>query len=158
VTAPGADRAREIMAATASWHAAGVLPDPWDLRVLCARVGEWRGRPLHLVAAGDYGWPGHLLLIGDHVDMIVHDDRVAGLYERHGVLHELGHLALGHDGVRLAVGAPDVRDVLAAVAARARYDDVEEREAETFATLMGIALDDSGLRSGNAVEWTAHTV
>lgn len=137
---------RAVQPALEAWQASGVqIPDPWDPQEFARRVGDWRGRPLHLVPASRYGWPGHLVLTGRNVDMLVYDDTVhsTALYARHGILHELGHLLLGHQGVAVDPDHPDTVALTRELADRGRYDDVEEREAEVFATLIGMAATPS---------------
>ncbi|ONI88047.1 hypothetical protein ALI22I_20100 [Saccharothrix sp. ALI-22-I] len=108
------------------------------MAVLAARIGDWRGRRLHVAPASKFGWSGHLVVRGARADMLVYDDSATGLYGRHGFLHELGHLVLDHDGVTFDPATTAAADVARRLADRIGYANQEERDAELWATLVGL--------------------
>ncbi|XVV06772.1 hypothetical protein ACQPW3_15860 [Actinosynnema sp. CA-248983] len=118
-----------------------VFPRTWNARLLCDRLAERRGRPLHLVPGSRFGWwHDHVWIAGRNADFIVWADRSSPVHQRHGVLHEIGHLVLGHSGVRLDNGTTRLADIERAVRSRAGYRHVDEIEAECFATVTGLRM------------------
>jgi hypothetical protein len=127
-----------VDAALAGLRREGItIPSPWNARALCDRLAALRGRPIHLVPGSRFGWWfDHLWIAGDNADFIVWADRSSPLHQRHGVLHEIGHLVLGHAGVLVEPGAG-----LNALRPRLGYDDPDEVEAECFATTAGLMAE-----------------
>ncbi|MFI6041182.1 hypothetical protein ACIA8C_06080 [Nocardia sp. NPDC051321] len=121
------------------------IQPPLDVATLCRRVGEQRGKPIQLVAhpipiPGPFGaW-----IATATVDYILYQQETTKAHQDHIVLHELGHLLAGHhsdeqdDSLMTelfpfsGLSPDDVRTVLR----RTCYDTVEEREAETVATII----------------------
>ncbi|MFJ8966659.1 hypothetical protein ACIRG5_45420 [Lentzea sp. NPDC102401] len=144
-------------------HAVAV-PNPFDLGGFCAALAEHRGRPLTLVGLrtllGDKPVPAQfsgLWLAGPDVDYLFYDDTTTPLHQRTSVLHEIAHMVLGHRSSErpqdvhltlMRILLPDldpvvVRRTMAPGLCRARdvqtidgYSDVQEREAETLATVL----------------------
>ncbi|HWH01081.1 MAG TPA: hypothetical protein VNV66_17610, partial [Pilimelia sp.] len=121
------------------------IPAPFSAERFCRDLGAARGRPIHLIP-----WdtttatvPCGLWISTDRADYIVYERAAAAILREHIILHELGHLLLGH------TGAPNLPDVTAsfelldaAVVERVlgrtgAYDAREEREAEVFASVVG---------------------
>jgi hypothetical protein len=113
------------------------IPAPWNARGLCDDLAALRRRPIHLVPGSRFGWwHDHLWIAGEHADHIVWADRSSDVHQRHGVLHEIGHLVLGHAGIDIEPGA-DLR----ALRPHLGYEDPEEIEAECFATTAGLLAE-----------------
>jgi hypothetical protein len=132
------DRAQGVVdAALERLRAAGVeVPEPWDVRKLCSDLASWRERPIHLVPGSRFGWwHDHLWIAGQNADFIVWADRSSALHQQHGIVHEIGHLVLGHTGVPVSPGLTHLRNALHA---RAGYDHPDEIHAECFATTIGV--------------------
>ncbi len=132
------------------------LPDPFDVELLCDRLGDRVGRPVKLMR---YPIPWdvrcHGLYIrgqvidGVAVDIIVVDS--AAPHQNHIILHEAGHGLLGLDegtarspvldaGVMRAI-APEVdADAIRRLRCRSRYTDREELLVENFATVAGLKI------------------
>nr|WP_155073987.1 hypothetical protein [Streptomyces taklimakanensis] len=129
---------------------------PLDVAELCRRVERRRGRPLRLVpypipVPGPFGmWVG-----APGADYIVFQKETSRAHQRHIVLHELGHVLADHRGgghddeppIRLhrgtreaAPGEPSTFDLDPGAVRRALrrtgYDDRQEWEAETVATII----------------------
>ncbi len=120
------------------------LPRPFDVHVLCDRLGQRRGRPIVLVplALPPHG-PCGLWINGQQQDYIVYEQTTSPLHQEHIVLHEVAHLVCEHPG------APQVDDahsgrlftnldpaMVRRVLARTSYSTDEEIEAELLASLI----------------------
>ncbi|QIS21046.1 hypothetical protein [Nocardia terpenica] len=123
----------------------GIQP-PLDVATLCRRVGERRGKPIRLVphsipVPGPFGaW-----ITTNLADYLLYQKETTKAHQDHIILHELGHLLAGHrsdedDGVLMdQLYPPDAGltpDVVRRALRRTSYDTVEEREAETVATII----------------------
>ena len=118
-------------------HQGVTIPSPWNARALCDDLAALRRRPIHLVPGSRFGWWfDHLWIAGDRADHIVWADRSSPVHQRHGILHELGHLVLGHTGLAVEPGSD-----LAALRPRLGYDTRDEVEAECFATTAGLIAE-----------------
>jgi len=118
---------------------------PLDVHEFCARLAMVRGRPIKLVpyplwADGPFG----LWFKGRHADFIVFQEHTTKPHQRHIILHEVGHILADHPSDE---GAGELSELLAGPAAelpeppdalrcRTAYDQREEREAETVATII----------------------
>lgn len=111
------------------------LEPPLTPERLCARLADRRGRPIDIVA---WSLPPEavsgFLLVYEHKDLIVHQSRTSGLHQRHIVFHEVAHLVLDHAGCGQAPVPPGDSPPDAGPATL--YDDIEEWEAETAATIL----------------------
>ncbi|ATL71164.1 hypothetical protein [Nocardia terpenica] len=122
------------------------IQPPLDVATLCQRVGEQRGKPIRLVphsipVPGPFGaW-----ITTKRADYILYQKETTKAHQDHIILHELGHLLAGHrsdedDGVLMGQlyppGAGLTPDVVRRALRRTSYDTVEEREAETVATII----------------------
>lgn len=128
---------------------------PLDVTELCRRVGERRNRPIRLWAhpipvPGPFG----VWIATKSADYILYQRETSRSHQAHIILHELGHLLAGHtadpqddalladlypatDPDRLQAQYPDLEpDAVRRALRRTSYDTVEEREAETIATII----------------------
>jgi hypothetical protein len=116
---------------------------PLDVAEMCARLGTLRGRPIHLLAhplpaQGPFGaW-----LLTAAADYIVYQERTSRAHQVHIILHELGHLIADHRDDEqgddlLQMIYPDIDpDVVRRMLNRTSYDNAQERDAETVATII----------------------
>ncbi|RJO79953.1 hypothetical protein D5S18_01465 [Nocardia panacis] len=134
------------------------IPHPWRLSDYVERVAAHRGRPITLhpvdagLLAGDGCGTGSGLWIARRdADLIVYGADTTQWHAEHIVVHELGHMLLGH-GAEPEPSAPAVPEqTLAAVAellpsislesiaqvlGRTDYGTARERDAESFADLV----------------------
>lgn len=117
---------------------------PLDVTELCRRVGERRGKPIRLVAhpipvPGPFG----VWIATETADYILYQERTTRSHQNHIILHELGHLLAGHrsdtghDDPMLTELYPDIEpDAVRRALRRTSYDDSQELEAETVATII----------------------
>ncbi|MBF6296593.1 hypothetical protein IU459_03435 [Nocardia amamiensis] len=127
------------------------LPSPWNLTVYLAAVAAHRGRSISLhpvpkAMLADTGCGGGGLWVArKHDDIIVYDAAATGRNADHIILHEIGHMLLGHhkDAERgdplppaLAVILPSISpQSIEHVLGRAEFGADREREAEVFADM-----------------------
>jgi hypothetical protein len=120
-----------------------LMPHPFTVEGFCANLGRERRRPVRLIpwSAGRSDAPSGLWVATVQADYIFFDALATGLHRGHIVLHELGHVLLGHhdgvlDGQEIPFGVDSA--LVLAMAGRTRsYDEREELEAELFATYVG---------------------
>ncbi len=135
------------------------LEPPLTPERFCGRLADHRGRPIELVA---WALPPEavsgFLLVYEHKDVIVHQSRTSGLHQRHIVFHEVAHLVLDHAGCGRAPVPPG--DGPPAAGPATLYDDIEEWEAETAATILSSWSDAApgppsrlGAALGMSVRW-----
>ena len=123
------------------------IPAPWDLTALLHTVACGRGKPIRLIAHAGLASTGQTcgLWIGRaEDDIIVYDSATSEYHAEQIILHELGHILLGHsDGA--AMGSPAaleqlISDVPASTVrhmlGRSAFDDEQECQAELFASLV----------------------
>ncbi|WP_225724939.1 MULTISPECIES: hypothetical protein [unclassified Nocardia] len=133
------------------------IPQPWDLTGYVEAVAAYRGRPisLHPIGAGVLSGSGcgtgsGLWIAKRDSDVIVYGADTTRWHAEHIVVHELGHMLLGH-GAEPEPPNPLPEQTLAAVAellpsislesiahvlGRTDYGTARERDAETFADLV----------------------
>jgi Zn-dependent peptidase ImmA (M78 family) len=81
----------------------------------------------------------------EDIDFVLYDDATSAYHSEHIVLHELGHVLLGHG--RRGPGAKDIEHLrsffpridpgtVCHVLNRGGFDDRQEQEAELFASLV----------------------
>jgi len=119
------------------------ITPPLDVELLCARLGERRGRPIELVpyeipVPGPFG----LWIATPTTDYILYQRETSPAHQDHIVLHEIGHMIADHTSddqdddlltdLQLGVTPEYVRRALR----RTSYDTEHEREAETVATII----------------------
>ncbi|AHH95738.1 hypothetical protein [Kutzneria albida] len=125
------------------------IQPPLDISELCARLGRQRGRPIKLIsypipADGPFG----LWLRDETTDYIVYQRHTTEPHQKHIILHEVGHILADHpsdedadDLAQLlnrpkAGGAGQLPDTADGLRRRTAYDQREEHEAETVATII----------------------
>lgn len=134
------------------------LPVPFHLDTFVAQIAAPRGRPIEL-----YGLPLGGGLLGMWVetrdrDLIYHENQTSPLHQEQIILHELGHIVLGHRGMTLPLTVSLGDFTLADLRALhdASYTWEEEYAAETLATLIGrVAQRTRATRSGSVDPHTA---
>ncbi|RCG28228.1 hypothetical protein DQ384_24150 [Sphaerisporangium album] len=113
---------------------------PLDVRELCRRLAERRGRDIRLVSY-PIGTPGPfgLWFMTDTTDFIYYQQATTPPHQDHIVLHEIGHIIADHpcdeavaDDEALTPEIPAGGRVLR----RTCYDTKYEREAELIATII----------------------
>jgi hypothetical protein len=120
---------------------------PHDLyTALCDAMSRRRGRPVHVRAATfPPGTASGLWLDMADRDLIVIEERTAPDHQLVILGHELWHMKAGHCGhdvegaavaARLLNDEADLRATVLKVAARSRFDQAEEKEAESFGLLL----------------------
>ncbi|MBP2474183.1 hypothetical protein JOF53_003055 [Crossiella equi] len=142
---------------------AGVaFPSPFEVGEFCRRLGERRGHPIQLmplsqVMAGRVAPFDGLLVSAYDADYVFYDDTTSALHQQNTVLHEIGHLVLDHRGIgdsssprlpMLRLLFPhlpevDLTGLLDKALCRAGFQDVQEREAESFAAQFSARLLDA---------------
>ncbi|MEU1309548.1 hypothetical protein ABZ419_11725 [Streptomyces cinnamoneus] len=126
------------------------LPASTDLRGMCDAVARHVDRPIHLVPMSLDGVVSGMTATTDDAFWIVYEQKTSPWHQVHIVLHEIGHLLLGHDQDpavtedALKVWTPSV-DVATAMrrmgltmglARHHCYDNLTERETEILGTLL----------------------
>lgn len=137
------------------------IPQPWDLTSYVAEVAAHRGRPITLhpidttvLSGSGCGTGSGLWIAKRDADVIVYGADTTPWHAEHIVVHELGHMLLGHgtmsahaDHPRPALPAhmlaavsellPSISpESIAHVLGRTDYGTERERDAETFADMV----------------------
>ncbi|WP_067540176.1 ImmA/IrrE family metallo-endopeptidase [Nocardia crassostreae] len=124
------------------------IPEPWNLTRFVDELAAHRGKPIVLTGLPGLrvaGFPCGLLADSDDMTLIVYEERSSRYMVEHTVLHEIGHLLLGHEGERIheALGeylggfvGPDSVARMGNMLARGAFDTGKEIEAESFANLI----------------------
>lgn len=134
------------------------IPQPWDLTNYLAAVAAHRGRPiaLHPVDAAILSGTGcgtgsGLWIAKRDSDVIVYGADTTRWHAEHIIVHELGHMLLGHGAeetpgtdsemahtVSTVAGLlPSISpESIAHVLGRSDYGTARERDAETFADMV----------------------
>lgn len=120
----------------------GMRP-PLDVTEMCHRLAAHRGRPILLMAypipvPGPFG----IWLSTSRADHIVYQEQTTRQHQDHIVVHELGHMIADHrsdeeddDLLQMLYPSLDPETVRRALR-RTSYDNAQEREAETVATII----------------------
>jgi hypothetical protein len=134
-----------------------VLPDPWDIAVLCERLAEQRNRPLLLRPVDLPAFPFGLWYDDEQRDHVFYRARLAGFHRDHIILHELCHMIADHNrhshDLRRGEKESDVSTLILRAAGNP-HSTVQEEIAELFATQILFSvrnqhalLDDVELRA-----------
>ncbi len=110
---------------------------------LAGVLGAKRGHPILLQPlTGTTGACGVWVSVPS-ADLIFYEQETSRLHQEHIILHEISHLLCDHQPVPLSEGEvpellfPDLQvETVKRVLQRGGYSTVEEREAETLATLI----------------------
>ncbi|MEU1734774.1 hypothetical protein [Streptosporangium sp. NPDC020145] len=121
-----------------------IIPDPFDLDLFVSRVGERQGRQIFLVPiSAARSMPCGLYIKSKTADFLCYARSGSPLHQCHIILHELGHLLLGHQDsgwrgeVLHNVLMPDLDpEMIRSVLCRNGYGTPAEDEAEVFADLV----------------------
>jgi len=127
---------------------------------LCEAMSRRRGRPVHFrTAAFPVGTASGLWLDMAEQDLVVVEERTAPDHQLVILGHELWHMQAGHSShhvegaavaARMLSDDADLRAAVLKVAARSRFDQEDEKEAERFGLLLASKcrtwLDGSSVR------------
>ena len=127
---------------------------------LCEAMSRRRGRPVHFrTSAFPVGTASGLWLDMADQDLVVVEERTAPDHQLVILGHELWHMQAGHNShhvegaavaARMLSDDADLRAAVLKVAARSRFDQEDEREAERFGLLLASKcrtwLDGSSVR------------
>ncbi|NYT95429.1 hypothetical protein HW126_16740 [Salinispora sp. H7-4] len=115
---------------------------PLDVRELCRRLAERRGRPIRLVPypiqiPGPFG----LWVMTDSADVIFFQKETTAPHQDHIILHEIGHIIADHpsdetESEGLDLLTPVKPNGTTRALRRTCYDSAHEREAELVATVI----------------------
>ena len=119
------------------------VPVPFDLGQFVAGLERQRGRPIRLrpFSFGP-GGPCGLWIGTAEADYIYHEAETTAFHSTHIAVHELAHMLLGHQNTAawdqlIRLLAPDVHPrLIQLILGRSAYGTAEEREAESFASLI----------------------
>lgn len=122
------------------------LPPAWSIPDLASRLSALSGRPVHidLLPQEVNDAPCGLWVSTAAANYIFARHGTSVLHQKHFVLHEVGHMICGHQGVNLApelvTMLPRLKhlkpEVVRRALARTTYSSPQEREAEMFADLL----------------------
>ncbi|MFG1791495.1 hypothetical protein [Nocardia sp. NPDC049149] len=134
------------------------IPQPWDLSSYLDDVAEYRGRSISLLpidtallAGSGCGTGSGLWIAKQDSDVIVYGADTTEWHAEHIIVHELGHMLLGHGPEQPADEQATTTPTVAAVAellpsispesiahvlGRTDYGTSRERDAETFADMV----------------------
>jgi hypothetical protein len=120
------------------------IPSPFDVRKLCQRLGNQRGRPILLLPVDlPPESPCGLWVSTDEQDYVFFQKATSGPHRLQIILHELGHLLCDHRTGQVlsdntsALLVPDLDpNLIRTMLGRSHYSQTEEQEAETIATLI----------------------
>ena len=126
------------------------LPASTDLPGLCDLVARRLGRAVHLVPMGMGGVVSGMTASTDEGYWIFYELKTSPWHQIHIVLHEIGHLLLGHeqdpavteDALRMWTPSVDATTAMRRMGLTADfarhhcYDNLTERETEVLGTLL----------------------
>ncbi|OHU71842.1 regulator [Mycobacteroides chelonae] len=123
------------------------VPSPWDRTVFVRTVEQLRGRRITLLpvdAALLAGSACGLWLVREHDDVVLYQDGTSQLHADQIILHELGHMLLGHDknaktdtAQMVSALTPNLDPgTVKAALGRSAYNTIAEHDAELFASLI----------------------
>lgn len=119
------------------------IDEPMDMAEVCRRLSAHRNKPIRLLAYPfEIPGPFGLWLKTPSADYVLYQAETTPAHQQHIIAHELGHLLASHrsdegDEAVWSVLMPDVPpDVIRRALRRTSYDNAQEREAETAATML----------------------
>jgi hypothetical protein len=120
------------------------LQPSWSITDLASQLSTIRGRPVHidfLPQSTTNDAPCGLWVATDTTDYIYARHGTSSLHQKHFVLHEVGHMICGHQGIDMTNGLatmlPHLKlELIRRALARTTYSNPQEREAELFADLL----------------------
>lgn len=120
------------------------LPPAWSVTDLADRLSTLRDRPVHidfLPRSRQGEAPCGLWVSTDTDDYIYARQGTSDLHHKHFVLHEVGHMICGHQGLDPALGLASMvphlnPELIRRALGRTTYSDPQEQEAEAFADLL----------------------
>lgn len=119
------------------------LHPPLDADLLCAQLGEHRGRPLELVAASLPAGAFGALIPLRRKDLVLHQENLSTPHRDLVVFHELVHLVRRHVDNRAATGV-----ICGLDQAGNLYYRREEWEAETGAAILAAWTGEQPIGAG----------
>lgn len=141
------------------------VPRPFELGAFLEGVERWSGQPLELRRMPETGvpdMPTGLWTRTDVGDYVWFSELAAPLHGEQIVVHEIAHMFWGHEphprtdpavAARLLPHLPTGIFAHCYVAGRAAYTSMQEREAETLATLiLGSAVREVPVRAQHSAQ------
>jgi hypothetical protein len=136
------------------------IPTPWGRTAFIEGVARLRGRPIRVIPTIDrLGMSAcGLWFKRDSDDIIVHEAGTSEYQVDHIVCHEIGHMALEHDGGPRATASDHPKMIFATALAgfepstgmilgRTAFDDDRERDAELFASAVMLTAAQGGAQT-----------
>lgn len=123
------------------------VPSPFDRTAFIDAVEQLRGRRITLLPVDATLLAGSacgLWLVREHDDIVLYQDGTSQLHADQIILHELGHMLLGHDknaktdtAQMVSALTPNLDPgAVKAALGRSAYDTSTEHDAELFASLV----------------------
>lgn len=124
------------------------VPDPWNIVTFVDGIAAQRERAIYLLPCANLdgsALPCGVWLGRESDDIILYAERTSSYHAEQIILHELGHMLLGHgddaDSAHRQTGVQDLLPDLNAttvrsILGRAAFASAQEREAELFASLI----------------------
>ncbi|MGH3723151.1 MAG: regulator [Mycobacterium sp.] len=123
------------------------VSDPWDRTAFVHAVERLRGRRITLLPVDGALLTGSacgLWLVREHDDIVLYQDGTSRLHADQIILHELGHMLLGHDknaktdtAQMVSALTPNLDPgTVKAALGRSAYNTTAEHDAELFASLI----------------------
>lgn len=116
---------------------------PFDSAAFVEKLARHRGRRIELIPIhARPATPCGILLATDRADYLCYAVNTSPLHREHILLHEAGHLVCGHTGPSTSDMIPAALlphlsgELVRRVLCRHSFDDVQERQAELFASLI----------------------
>ncbi|RIS79110.1 regulator [Mycobacteroides abscessus] len=123
------------------------VPNPWNRTAFVRTVEQLRGRRITLLPVDATLLAGSacgLWLVREHDDVVLYQDGTSQLHADQIILHELGHMLLGHDknaktdtAQMVSALTPNLNPAtVKAALGRSAYNTAAEHDAELFASLI----------------------